>query len=102
MPAGVHQVRAENLPFYMDIGLTALKLGEEARVDLLQLRPGEQARNEKTLRYTWNREPARRPGPEFHEPGQTPLDELKAISDAGGAKQVREKRLLLGRFTPRT
>ena len=29
-----YQVRAENLPFYMDIGLTALKLGEEARVDL--------------------------------------------------------------------
>ncbi|HYQ50284.1 MAG TPA: phosphatidylglycerol lysyltransferase domain-containing protein, partial [Pseudomonas sp.] len=27
-----YQVRAENLPFYMDIGLTALKLGEEARV----------------------------------------------------------------------
>lgn len=31
-----YQVRAENLPFYMDIGLTALKLGEEARVDLLR------------------------------------------------------------------
>lgn len=29
-----YQVRAENLPFYMDIGLTAIKLGEEARVDL--------------------------------------------------------------------
>ena len=29
-----YQVRAQNLPFYMDIGLTALKLGEEAQVDL--------------------------------------------------------------------
>ncbi|MGN5916560.1 hypothetical protein, partial [Pseudomonas aeruginosa] len=28
-----YEVRAENLPFYMDIGLSALKLGEEARVD---------------------------------------------------------------------
>ena len=29
-----YQVRAENLPGYIDIGLTALKLGEEALVDL--------------------------------------------------------------------
>ncbi len=38
---------------------------------------------------------------EFHEPGQAPLDELKAISDAWlGGKQVREKGFSLGRFTP--
>ena len=54
----------------------------------------------KDLRYTWNRG---RDGLalEFHEPGQAPLDELKAISDAWlGGKQVREKGFSLGRFTP--
>ena len=54
MPPGVLQVRAENLPF-MDIGLTALKLGEEARVDLLRFDLENKGKEMKDLRYTWNR-----------------------------------------------
>lgn len=49
-----YQVRAENLPFYMDIGLTALKLGEEARVDLLRFDLENKGKEMKDLRYTWN------------------------------------------------
>ncbi|HCL3278981.1 TPA: bifunctional lysylphosphatidylglycerol flippase/synthetase MprF [Pseudomonas aeruginosa] len=96
-----YQVRAENLPFYMDIGLTALKLGEEARVNLLRFDLENKGKEMKDLRYTWNRGQRDGLALEFHEPGQAPLDELKAISDAWlGGKQVREKGFSLGRFTP--
>ena len=95
-----YQVRAENLPFYMDIGLTALKLGEEARVDLLRFDLENKGKEMKDLRYTWNRGQRDGLALEFHEPGQAPLDELKAISDAWlGGKQVRE-RLLPGPLHP--
>src|SRR5690606_34461069 len=47
-----YQVRAENLPFYMDIGLTALKLGEEARVDLRRFDLEAKGKEMKDLRYT--------------------------------------------------
>ncbi|MNZ83945.1 Phosphatidylglycerol lysyltransferase [compost metagenome] len=96
-----YQVRAENLPFYMDIGLTALKLGEEARVDLRRFDLESKGKDMKDLRYTWNRGQRDGLAIEFHEPGQAPLDELKAISDAWlGGKNVREKGFSLGRFTP--
>ncbi|MBO3276456.1 bifunctional lysylphosphatidylglycerol flippase/synthetase MprF [Pseudomonas schmalbachii] len=96
-----YQVRAENLPFYMDIGLTALKLGEEARVDLRRFDLESKGKDMKDLRYTWNRSQRDGLAIEFHEPGQAPLEELKAISDAWlGGKNVREKGFSLGRFTP--
>lgn len=94
-----YEVRAENLPFYMDTGLTALKLGEEARVDLAAFDLA--SKGKKDLRYTWNR--AQRDGLslEFFEAGTAPLDELGAISDAWlQSKQVREKGFSLGRFDP--
>lgn len=94
-----YQVRAENLPFYMDIGLTALKLGEEARVNLKTF--DLDSKGKKDLRYTWNR--GQRDGLliEFHEPGQAPLEELKVISDIWlESKHVREKGFSLGRFDP--
>jgi phosphatidylglycerol lysyltransferase len=94
-----YQVRAENLPFYMDIGLTALKLGEEARVNLKTF--DLDSKGKKDLRYTWNR--GQRDGLliEFYEPGQAPLDELKVISDGWlESKHVREKGFSLGRFDP--
>lgn len=47
-----YQVRAENLPFYMDIGLTAIKLGEEARVDLHRFDIDAKGKEMKDLRYT--------------------------------------------------
>jgi phosphatidylglycerol lysyltransferase len=96
-----YQVRAENLPLYVDIGLTAVKLGEEARVDLKRFDLENTGKAMKDLRYTWNR--GQRDGLqlEFHAPGAVPLQELRAISDAWlGGKQMREKGFSLGRFEP--
>ena len=96
-----YQVRAENLPLYMDIGLTALKLGEEARVDLRRFDLESKGKEMKDLRYTWNRGQRDGLSLEFHDAGQAPMDELRAISDAWlGGKNVREKGFSLGRFTP--
>jgi phosphatidylglycerol lysyltransferase len=96
-----YQVRAENLPFYMDIGLTAIKLGEEARVDLKRFDLDAKGKEMKDLRYTWNRGGRDGLSLEVHEPGQAPLEELKAISDAWlTGKNVREKGFSLGRFSP--
>lgn len=95
-----YQVRAENLPFYMDIGLTAIKLGEEARVNLLRFDLEAKGKEMKDLRYTWNRGGRDGLSLEIHEPGQAPLAELKAISDAWlTGKNVREKGFSLGRFS---
>jgi len=96
-----YQVRAENLPFYMDIGLTALKLGEEARVDLRRFDLEAKGKEMKDLRYTWNRGGRDGLSLEIHEPGHAPLAELKEISDAWlDGKNVREKGFSLGRFSP--
>ncbi|MEW9903387.1 bifunctional lysylphosphatidylglycerol flippase/synthetase MprF [Pseudomonas putida] len=96
-----YQVRAENLPFYMDIGLTALKLGEEARVDLRRFDLEAKGKEMKDLRYTWNRGGRDGLTLEIHEPGDAPLEALKEISDAWlGGKNVREKGFSLGRFSP--
>ena len=95
-----YQVRAENLPFYMDIGLTAIKLGEEARVNLLTFDLEAKGKEMKDLRYTWNRGTRDGLSLEVYEPGQAPLDELKIISDAWlSGKNVREKGFSLGRFS---
>ncbi|MBM7059789.1 bifunctional lysylphosphatidylglycerol flippase/synthetase MprF [Pseudomonas sp. UL073] len=96
-----YQVRAESLPFYMDIGLTAIKLGEEARVDLPRFDLEAKGKEMKDLRYTWNR--GQRDGLEMHiyPAGEAPLDELQPISDAWLlGKNVREKGFSLGRFSP--
>ena len=96
-----YQVRAENLPFYMDIGLTAIKLGEEARVDLRRFDLEAKGKEMKDLRYTWNRGTRDGLSMEIYEPGTAPLDELKVISDAWlSGKNVREKGFSLGRFSP--
>jgi phosphatidylglycerol lysyltransferase len=96
-----YQVRAENLPFYMDIGLTAIKLGEEARVDLLKFDIEAKGKEMKDLRYTWNRGGRDGLSLEIYEVGKAPLDELKVISDAWlTGKNVREKGFSLGRFSP--
>ncbi|MFD2643090.1 bifunctional lysylphosphatidylglycerol flippase/synthetase MprF [Pseudomonas japonica] len=95
-----YQVRAENLPFYMDIGLTAIKLGEEARVNLQRFDLEAKGKEMKDLRYTWNRGGRDGLSLEIHEPGQAPLAELKVISDAWlTGKNVREKGFSLGRFS---
>ena len=95
-----YQVRAENLPFYMDIGLTAIKLGEEARVDLHRFDLDAKGKEMKDLRYTWNRGTRDGLSLEIHEPGEAPMAELKEISDAWlTGKNVREKGFSLGRFS---
>lgn len=95
-----YQVRAENLPFYMDIGLTAIKLGEEARVDLRKFDLEAKGKEMKDLRYTWNRGSRDGLSLEVYEPGQAPLEELRVISDAWlTGKNVREKGFSLGRFS---
>ncbi|WP_226504993.1 bifunctional lysylphosphatidylglycerol flippase/synthetase MprF [Pseudomonas sp. MWU16-30317] len=95
-----YQVRAENLPFYMDIGLTAIKLGEEARVNLHTFDLEAKGKEMKDLRYTWNRGTRDGLSLEVYEPGTAPLDELKIISDAWlSGKNVREKGFSLGRFS---
>ena len=92
-----YQVRAENLPYYMDIGLTAIKLGEEARVDLKRFDLEAKGKEMKDLRYTWNRGTRDGLSLEIHEPGTAPMDELKVISDAWlTGKNVREKGFSLG------
>ncbi|TRO13572.1 bifunctional lysylphosphatidylglycerol flippase/synthetase MprF [Ectopseudomonas mendocina] len=96
-----YQVRAENLPGYIDIGLTALKLGEEALVDLKTFDLASNGKEMKALRYTWNRGQRDGLSLEFHAPGQVPMEALQAISDAWlQGKNVREKGFSLGRFSP--
>lgn len=87
-----YQVRAENLPYYMDIGLSALKLGEEARVDLRRFDLDAKNKAMKDLRYTLSR--GQRDGLTlaFHEAGEAPIEALREISDAWmQGKNVREK-----------
>ena len=93
-----YQVKAANLPFYMDIGLRTIKLGEEALVDLGEFNLS--SKGYKDLRYTWNR--CQRDGLslEFYAPGSAPLDELKVISDAWlKNKRSKEKQFSLGSFS---
>lgn len=96
-----YQVRAENLPYYMDIGLSAIKLGEEARVDLLRFDLESKSKAMKDLRYTLSR--GQRDGLtlEIFAAGEAPMAALQTISEAWmQGKQVREKGFSLGRFDP--
>src|SRR5579872_6864712 len=78
--ASFYHVRPENLPIYLDAGFTAMKLGEEAVVDLasFHLKGGQSAH----LRYALKR--GERDGLRFEllPPEQSPssLDDLAAIS----------------------
>uniref|UniRef100_UPI00313D7256 bifunctional lysylphosphatidylglycerol flippase/synthetase MprF n=1 Tax=Pseudomonas sp. OTU5201 TaxID=3043850 RepID=UPI00313D7256 len=96
-----YQVRAENLPYYMDIGLSALKLGEEARVDLPRFDLDAKNKAMKDLRYTLSRGQRDGLGLQIYDAGTAPLDQLRAISQAWmQGKQAREKGFSLGRFDP--
>ncbi len=93
-----YQVKTANLPFYMDIGLRVVKLGEEALVNLNEF--DLTSKGYKDLRYTWNR--GQRDGLSlvFYEKGTAPLDELKAVSDAWlKNKHSKEKKFSLGSFS---
>ncbi|MDO9082452.1 MAG: bifunctional lysylphosphatidylglycerol flippase/synthetase MprF [Humidesulfovibrio sp.] len=95
-----YQAGRENLPLYLDLGLTIMKIGEEARVPLPEFSLAGQAR--KGLRYTRNM--VEKEGCFFEvTPASATrglLPELRAISDAWLAeKNTREKKFSLGFFS---
>lgn len=96
-----YQVKSEYLYVYLDLGLTAVKLGEEARVSLAGFSLDGSQR--KGLRRSINR--LEREGCSFAllDADETPasLDELQEISEAWLArKKTREKGFSLGFFRP--
>jgi phosphatidylglycerol lysyltransferase len=98
-----YQVSPQNLPLYIDLGLTLLKLGEEARVPLDDFRLEGNAR--KSLRRS-HKDAATKYGATFElvprEEVPALLPELRRISDAWlASKATREKGFSLGRFDER-
>lgn len=96
-----YEVSARHLPLYIDLGLTLLKMGEEAIVPLgsFSLEGG----GRKGLRRT--RRDLQNAGASFTivPPSEVPalLDDLRVISDEWlTSKSTREKRFSLGRFDP--
>ena len=97
-----YQVKPENLPLYIDLGLNLSKLGEEARVPLDKFSLEGPARAD--LRQAHRR--ANRDGAQFQliPRGEVAplLPELRAVSDAWLAeKNTAEKRFSLGFFDER-
>ena len=96
-----YQVAAERLALYVDLGLAALKIGEEARVPLVDFTLEGAARAE--LRQAHRR--AQRDGASFEVLPATELTQLmpalQRISDAWlTSKSTSEKRFSVGAFTP--
>ena len=96
-----YEVGTRFLPLYIDLGLTLLKIGEEAVIDLDTW--SLEGPTRRTLRRTLN--DVRRRGVTFEMlPAQCVdgyVDELRAVSDHWlGGKAAREKGFSLGRFDP--
>ncbi len=96
-----YQATALRLPLYVDLGLTAMKIGEEARVALRDFSLEGSARAE--LRHARSR--AQRDGASFEilAPGQAGalLPELRQVSQQWlHDKSTGEKRFSVGRFAP--
>jgi phosphatidylglycerol lysyltransferase len=94
-----YEVGVEHLPLYIDLGLTLLKLGEEAKVPLAAF--SLDGSNRRALRRTQRQ--MERDGVTFTvvPPEEVPalLPQLRAISDAWlEEKRTREKGFSLGRF----
>jgi phosphatidylglycerol lysyltransferase len=94
-----YQISPENLPLYIDLGLTLSKLGEEARVPLDAFSLEGAARAD--LRHPHRR--AKKDGAEFEvmPRGKTGaiMPELREVSNAWlSAKNTAEKRFSLGYF----
>ncbi|MEP6548324.1 MAG: bifunctional lysylphosphatidylglycerol flippase/synthetase MprF [Gammaproteobacteria bacterium] len=97
-----YQVKPQNLPLYVDLGLNLSKLGEEARVALDTFSLEGPARAD--LRQAYRR--ASRDGAQFEVIPRTGvgaiLGELRAVSDAWlEEKKTAEKRFSLGFFDER-
>jgi len=96
-----YEVSTENLQIYLDLGLTLVKLGEEARVSLNDFSLDGSSR--KGQRHTLKKLSAQGCTFEMLSPegGRAVLAELQNISDAWmSSKQTREKRFSLGSFDP--
>jgi phosphatidylglycerol lysyltransferase len=96
-----YQVTGERLSLYVDLGLAAMKIGEEARVPLGEFSLEGAARAD--LRQSHRR--AQRDGASFEvvPPGRVDelLPSLQRISDAWlAAKSTGEKRFSVGAFSP--
>ena len=96
-----YQVDTEHLDTYLDLGLTFLKFGEEARVELTGF--SLEGHERRDLRYAYNK--MTKLGLTFSviEPAQveTVLVEMKRVSDAWlEGKNTREKKFSLGSFEP--
>jgi phosphatidylglycerol lysyltransferase len=94
-----YEVGVEHLPLYIDLGLTLMKLGEEARVPLAAF--SLEGSNRRALRRTQRQ--MEREGVSFSvvSPAEVPalLPQLRAISDSWlQEKRTREKGFSLGRF----
>jgi len=94
-----YEVGVNQLPLYIDLGLTLLKLGEEARVPLADFSLDGPSR--RALRRSQRQ--MERDGVEFEVVPAALVDsllpELRVVSDAWlEAKQTREKSFSLGRF----
>jgi phosphatidylglycerol lysyltransferase len=97
--AAFYEVSADDLPLYLDLGLSPRKIGEEARVPLADFSLAGGGR--KALRASHNR--VVREGGSFAilTPEEVPahLDDLQAISDQWLAtKKTREKCFSIGAF----
>jgi phosphatidylglycerol lysyltransferase len=96
-----YQVQGQHLEFYTDLGLTFIKLGEEAQVDLASF--SLEGNAHKSLRYTHNKIKREDYAFEIVPQEQTAgmLEVLKQISDTWLAgKSTREKGFSLGNFSP--
>jgi phosphatidylglycerol lysyltransferase len=94
-----YEVSTDHLPLYIDLGLTLLKLGEEARVPLAGFSLDGPSR--RALRRTQRQMERDRVTFEVVAPAGVPplLPELRSISDAWlQEKRTREKGFSLGRF----
>ncbi|MGE4265000.1 MAG: bifunctional lysylphosphatidylglycerol flippase/synthetase MprF [Desulfovibrio sp.] len=95
-----YEAGKENLPLYLDLGLSLIKIGEEARVPLQEFSLAGQAR--KGLRYTRNM--VEKEGASFEivprEGVPAILADLRRVSDSWLlAKNAREKKFSLGFFS---
>jgi phosphatidylglycerol lysyltransferase len=96
-----YQVSADTLPYYLDVGLSPIKVGEEARVMLADFSLDQPGR--KDLRYAMRR--AEREGLVFqmiprNETGDI-IAALKPVSNAWLAtRNTAEKRFSVGAFDP--
>jgi phosphatidylglycerol lysyltransferase len=96
-----YQVDGTKLPYYLNLGLQALKLGEQARIPLQDF--SLEGSRRATLRQTWHR--AQRDGASFEvlDPAATraALADLERVSSAWlNRKGTAEKRFSVGYFAP--